>query len=237
MVVVLDLTARQAARVLAQAVHTRAKLELEPRPEQCSELLWGTLAGRQDEALQIDLHDCDHVPALDLLVGAMCDVRTILSGQLCMFSSYFLEVQSSRVPRRLTLAVPSAIQVANRRRFARRNPTEPVPVRLTLGSQHPPYVAILANIGPQGLGCRVVSRELDDLLLIGDELQIEFVLPWCSDLFTLPAAVCSKTPCGEEGHMIVGLEFVSQGHEGTVARIAAAIDDEAARLSERGGEL
>ncbi len=236
MLVAIDLGARQTARILTQAVKARAKLEIEPRPEACSELLWGTLTSREDDTLMVELHDGAAQRPLNALLGAMCDVRTILSDQLCMFSTFILDASSHTVPQRITLAVPDSVQLANRRRHVRRSPIEPVTLRLTVPESSTPFVAILSNIGPIGLACRSVSRELDDVLFIGDEIQLQFALPWSSEMFTLPATVCNKNSVGEPGHMLIGLEYVDQANHDTLERLRAVINDEAARLTQMDGD-
>lgn len=237
MMIALDLSPRQTARVIEQAVQSRAKLEVEPRPDVCAELIWGSVESREDAVFIVTLHHTAEDLALSRLVGAMCDVRTILSGQLCLFSTFIVDVEDNVVPRRIRLAIPDVVQVANRRRFARRTPTEPIPVRLTPPSSNATFVGILSNIGPSGLGCRIVSQELDEVLLIGDEILLEFVLPWQTETFRLPAAVCSKTNCGEDGHIIAGFEFVAKGNEEALERLRASIQAETARLTQLDGEL
>jgi hypothetical protein len=236
MLVTLDLTTRQAHRVLLQAIRTRAKLEIEPRPEAISALLWGTLAGQEQDSLLVDLHDAGQDITLAALVGAMCDVRTILSGQLCLFSSHIVDATARAVPQRLMLAVPDTIQVANRRRFTRKAPIEQVPVRIAVPATEAPFVAILSNIGPSGLACRAVNPEVDDILFIGDRVQVEFVLPWSNEVYTLPASTCSKARCREEGHLLIGFEFMSAEDDAHLAHLRAALNDEAARLTEQEGK-
>jgi hypothetical protein len=237
MLVTLDLTARQAARVLTQALHTHAKLEIEPRPESCNALLWGSVAGQEQDLLQVDLYDSGREVALSALIGAMCDVRTILSGQLCIFSTFIADASATTVPPRILLAMPETIQVANRRRFARKTATEPVPVRLIVPAVHTPLVAVLANIGATGIGCRLVDPTQDDPLFIGDEIQVEFVLPWSDEVFSLPASVCAKTRCREEGHILVGLEFIASPEPPALDHLRAALNERTTYLTETDGEL
>ena len=239
MLVTLDLTARQAARVLAQAVRTRAKLEIEPRPESYAALLWGNLAGREGDLLVVDLHYSARLLPLALLIGAMCDVRTILSGQLCLFSTVIVDASDAGVPRRLLLASPETVQLANRRRFARHTPTDPVPVRLSITGRTDPFVLGLANIGPTGMACRAPRTGLDDALFIGDVVQLEFALPWSGEIHKLPASVCGKTPCPDQEQMVVGLEFAVADHDpaaSALEHLRAALNDEAARLIEMDGD-
>jgi hypothetical protein len=238
MLLSLDLTTRQATRVLEQALRNKAKLEIDPRPEFVDSPLWGTLTGRENDLLAITLMNTGPAVPLNTLVGAMCDVRTILSGQLYLFTTVVVDASNTTAPRRLTLASPDLIQVANRRRFARKSPTEPVPVRLTVPSAPEPFVANLANISRSGLGCRVLRKELDELLLIGDELNVEFVLPWVSQVFNFVAEICTKTPCQDPDHMLVGLEFKTHtaAAQATADLLRAALDNETQRLIETDGD-
>lgn len=240
MLVALDLTVRQVARVLAQAVQTQAKLEIEPRPETHDSSLWGSLESRQQDLLQVNLLDAGDQTPPAALIGATCDVRTVLSGQLYLFSTFIVDATDDSAPPRLTLAVPEAIQVANRRRFARKSPSEPVPVRLVVPSTPEPFIAHLANIAATGLGCRVLRRELDDVLFIGDRVEIEFVLPWANHIYQLPSTVCSKTPCRDRDHMLVGFEFVALDNAAARASLdllRSVLHTETTRLTELEGDL
>lgn len=238
MLLALDLTPRQAARVLAEAVRRRAKMEIDPRPEFLESPLWGTLESRDQDLLLVYLLDAGHNMTPAKLIGAMCDVRTILSDQLYLFSTVIVDAADATTPQRLTLAVPEGVQVANRRRFSRRSPVEPIPVRLTIGGSPQPHIGTLMNISRTGLGCRAARRDLDALLLIGDEVQIEFVLPWTHQVFALPGEICVKNPCHDPDQMIVGIEFRASGAAGqaTLELLRTTLDNETQRLTEMGGD-
>jgi hypothetical protein len=237
MLVTLDLNSRQAARVLNEAIHAHATLEIEPRPEVCEVLIWGVLTGQCEEGLTADLRDVPEGTNLRALLGAMCDIRLLVSGQLCLFSSFVVDVAEDTVPRKMTLALPDSFQIANRRRFARKVPTDPVPVRLLVPGSQPPFVGLLCNIGPGGLACRVVSRQLDEVVFVGDEVQLQFTLPWCPEVFILAASVCNKSRNDADGQTTIGLEFVAAGHEATLERLRGALDDQAAHLVQKDGDL
>lgn len=232
MLISIDLSPRQAARMLAQAVRTRAKLEIEPRPHTCASLLWGTLAAREQDLLRVALFEGGSEFAAGALVGAMCDVRMILSGHLCMFSTFVAEVSNTRVPPTLLLAVPEVLQIANRRRFARHSPTEPVAVQVRVPAIAESFTAALSNIGPSGLACRVTSEELWDRLFIGDELELAFALPWSEDVFHIRAVTCAKSGEPDEGPMTVRFEFVPAGFEEPLQRLRAGLNEESARLTQ-----
>lgn len=207
MLVALDLTARQAARVLAQAVRGRAKLEIEPRPEAIDAPLWCCVESRDQDTLTVTLVGGGPDRPLPGLIGAMCDVRTVLAGQLYLFSTLIVDASDSTAPRRLTLAIPDVVQVANRRRFARKAPTEPIPVRISVPGHADTFIGTLANISRTGLACRSRRQELEDVLLIGDEVTLEFVLPWVAQVHNLPGVVCLKAT--DHDHLLVGFEFAA----------------------------
>ncbi len=234
MLVTLDLNSRQTARVLAEAVHIRAMLEIEPRPDAFSDLLWGTLSGRGQDGLYVELHE--RGPDIDLagLVGAMCDVRMILARQLYLFATFVVDSVPQTAPQRLVIEVPQTIQVANRRRFARQAPLEPVPVRITVPAVANTFVGILANINPTGLACRLSGRELDEVLFIGDQAQLEFALPWSAELYTLPAVACTKSRSRQEEELMVGFEFAGTADEASLKKLRQSLRDQAARLVEEG---
>jgi len=239
MLVSLELNPRQIARVLAAALHSRARVELEPRPETCDELLWGMLVGEARNLLEVDLTDRGRLISLDPLVGAACDVRTIIAGELYLFSTCILEIVAERVPPRLRLAQPEFIQVANRRRFARSATVEPVPVNLGVAGHQQPFLAELANISAGGIRCRASGAEIGDLLFIGDTVQLEFTLPWMNESYALQAAVCGKEEARDHTHLLVGLEFATQRPEDAAAvqHLREALLTETSRLTEQNGDL
>jgi hypothetical protein len=238
MLVALELNPRQAARVMAHAIHARAQLEIEPRPEICCDLLWGTLVGGERDLLHIDLHQAPSGVGMTNFVGAACDVRIILSGELYLFSTFIVDVSDQTVPQRLILASPEVIQVANRRRHVRRRPVEPMPVRLGVANAPQAFVAELANIGLGGIACRIPPGELEALLLIGDQTELEFVLPWSGDMLNLTAVVCSKDPTPDREKILVGFEFVAtDASRSNLEKLRAALTSETARLSDLHGEL
>jgi len=239
MLCTLELNERQSARMLAQALQNQAKLELEPRPEICETLLWGSLVGQQPDGLDVTLHDVDpHVDIVTLL-GAACDARTILTGQLYLFSTYIVDAAQTPRGGRLRLAPPLTVQVANRRRFQRRTPHEPVPIRLLIPEQAEPHLGHLANIALGGMACRVQADEIGELLLIGETIDVEFALPWTHEIFRLSTVICSKNKDSDPRQLHVGLEFAT-----TDASSASRLEDlrralvsETARLCDMNGDL
>jgi hypothetical protein len=205
MLAVIDLTHRQANRVLEQALRTRAQVELEPRRGDRS--LLGQLAGREEGLLRVDLHDYGQDWTLTALTGAFCDVKAILSGQLYLFCSCIVTVAESTVPQRLLLSVPDMIQVANRRRFDRYALPQPPRIDVMIDGAEAGLPGLLCEVGLGGLGCELPRREADDRLLIDDVVRVRFELPNVGLPLELSASVCIKAAGTDEGHLRVGLEF------------------------------
>jgi len=205
MLAAIDLTARQAARVLREALQTRAQMEIEPRSRDVT--LVGNLTARDGELLWLDLHDRGEDWPLAGLVGAFCDVRTVLSGQLYTFCTCILDSNDNTAPQRIALAAPDLIQVINRRRFDRKPVRQPLAVEVWTGQANAPLVGTLRDIGMAGLSCRLPRREAEQQLLIDDQVQIRFRLESSAEPFSLSSTVTVKTPDADEQHLIVGLEF------------------------------
>lgn len=209
MMIAMDLTVRQSLRVLTEAVKTRAKLEIDPLPELSSGPLWGVVSGRSNDLLTVDLINAGRDGSLRRLVGAMCDVRTILSGQMYMFAAPIVDLAEHSAPVRIVLGAPAAVRVANRRRFARHAPCDPTPIRLHASPAGHPMVGVLTDISRVGLGCRLPRAGVDETLLIGDPVRVEFTLPWTGTLHDLQCEVCTKSAGPEPAELVVGLEFLS----------------------------
>jgi hypothetical protein len=205
MLTAIDLTHRQATRVLEQALRARARVQLEPRMR--DQTLCGTLTGREEGLLRVQLDDQRLGFPLLALVGAFWDVSTVLSGQLYRFCSCVVAVISDVAPPALLLSVPEVIQVANRRRFARKTLSEQVPVQVRPELAEP-LTGSLREIGPGGLNCRL-PRDADAILLIDDRVVLSFVLPPGTECFELPALVCFKCAVRDGEHVDVGFEFAS----------------------------
>lgn len=175
MLATIDLTQRQAARVLAQALRTRVRLEIESRSREGT--ISGSLAGAENSTLCVELHDHGVDTPLAGQIGSFCDIRAVLSGHLYLFSTCIVDVLESTVPQRLLLAIPDTVQIVNRRQFNRTIAQEHIALHLWPGGTQHPFVGTLTDIGPAGLGCQMPRRDLEHLLLIDDEVRVRFQLP------------------------------------------------------------
>ncbi|MBN2447549.1 MAG: PilZ domain-containing protein [Phycisphaerae bacterium] len=237
---VIDLTPRQARRVLEQALRGGADLEIEPRTRPEDEPLHGRIIGQDGNLLRVDLVEgAPRLPVATLL-GAFCDVRMVLSGQLYLFSTCVVDVLDTHSPVRLLLAVPDTIHVANRRRFERRTLSEFTQVRLWPQGSKTPYICELCNISGDGLACRMVRGELEELLLVGDEVRVRFGMMSSGEVFELQSVVCNKSVTHDRTQLIVGVEFRSspadQQTTDAVRRLRTALCELATNLPEMDGE-
>ena len=215
---VIDLNARQTRRVLEQAIRAGTALDIEPRTRSDC-VLTGMIAGQEDEVLRVDLTSGAAAMPLHVLVGAYCDVRMVVARQLYMFSTCLIDAIGHGSDQRLLLAVPEGVQVANRRKFERRTLSEFAQVRLWPKNTPTPYIGELCNLSCDGIACRMVRGDLDELLLVGDVIEVGFDLPGDHESFRLPAIVCDKAPTKDHQQLLVGLEFAKNGND-ALARLA-----------------
>lgn len=232
--ILLDLTARQCARVIEQALRQQCAIEIEPRTWPQGSILRGAIAARERTVVRVDLADGEMQFPLGNLVGAFCDVRMILSGQMYHFSTCIVDVLDMTTPRRLLLATPECIQVANRRRFIRQAPDSSVMVSIRVDEPGATHVGELANIGPDGLACRVNREEVDPVLMIGDSVRLVFEIPGDDESYDLFAAVCNKGACDDRAQLVVGFEFDHQdpNTRSTLQRLRAVLFNAAPGTSE-----
>ncbi len=154
------------------------------------------------------------------LVGTYCDVIVQLGENRYLFCSDVVGVTVSPEPAdevRIRLARPQTIQVTQRRRSWRIRPARSSQVELRWTTGDPSAgtgIGWLCNVSGDGLACRVDAR-VADRLGIGEQVEVDFTLPPDDpDRFTLDAVLCSKTPAGTRGTMILGLQFLTgPGHE------------------------
>ena len=228
MLAAIDLTHRQATRVLEQALRARARVEIEPRMQE--QTICGLLVSREDGLLRVELHDHGDDWSLTSLVGAFCDVQAVLSGEMYRFCSCIMTAAQDAVPQSLSLGIPDVIQVSNRRRFDRKTMPESPPLSLWAEGAAGPLQGTLTEIGLGGLGCRLPRQQADDWLLIDDPVRLEFRLPGAGDPFELAATVCGKTGAGDGEAVIVGLEFkvppVGYAKDPTFARLRSVLSSE-----------
>lgn len=202
-----DLSPRQAARVLEQALRSRAPLELEARPLPEDSFIRGVLEKQEGSALEMVV---DSIPAgvwATGLTGAFCEVCIRLTEHMYQFTTFIREVREETRPLRLRLAVPETIQVANRRRFERQCVPAAAQVLIEARPQALVYVGLLADVSACGLSCSIPTPDHDEALLVGDPLHVTFELPGFDEKFELPVVVCNKALSRDRQLLTVGLEF------------------------------
>lgn len=204
----IDLTARQARRVIEEALITRATLHLEPRIRVDEELI-GSIVGREGHTLCVDLEDLGtrNFPT-ESLIGSFCDVKAALSGQVYMFSTCILGVvgDNSSAPS-LKLAIPETIYVSNRRSFERKTTAHFSQVRVWSSESDTPLVGELCNIGGAGLACRLVGTEINEQFLLGDRVRVVFEVNGAEQPFDLVGLVANKIAPKDSNVVVVGVHF------------------------------
>jgi c-di-GMP-binding flagellar brake protein YcgR len=200
----LDLTHRQAVRMLEQALRAQARVEIEPCGS--DRTISGYFSGRERDLLRIDLHDHGRDWPLLPLAGAFCEVCVVLSGQMYRFSSCIVTAEDAGATQRLTLAAPTMIQVCNRRRYDRRAFAESPIIQVFTQQHRDPLIGTLTEIGLGGLAC-CLPAAADEELLIDDTVRLRVQLPGGREFFELSACVCLKNGLHKGEDITVGVEF------------------------------
>ena len=220
----LDLTHRQAVRVLEQALRTRARVEIEPSAGDWS--ISGYLAGREGDLLRVDLHDRGRDWPLTPLAGALCEVGMLLDGQMYRFSSCILTAEAAAAAQRVMLSAPAVVQVCNRRRYDRRSCPEAPVIQVFTQNQPGALVGTISEIGLGGLAC-LLPGAADEELLIDEIVRLRFELPGGDETYELSACVCLKNAPQTGDDMIVGLEFCPDtSGNGALGRLRQALAQE-----------
>jgi c-di-GMP-binding flagellar brake protein YcgR len=237
----IDLTPRQAARVVEQALRAQADLEVELRNLPDGDPLRGSLRGREGELLAVQVREEQLAFPLSVLIGAFCDVRTILSGELYMFTTYILDVIEEPPPGRFLIVIPETIQVANRRQFERTNATIASQIRLWNRLQETPAIGLLADVSADGLACNLACTALDQMLALSDELRVSFELAGFDEVFELPAVLCDKTLAPDKQQLRLGLQFNVRPDDAVaqhaLERLRAALNQLMTNVTDMDGEL
>lgn len=243
----IDLNPRQSSRTLEQAVRHQAHVVLQPRihpedvPILCRltriEHAGGQKGARSYLVLVPENSDAADPPTgtpacgsptpetLNAIVGTYCDAIIQLGENRYLFSSDVLGVTGVHTPseeKAICVGRPEVIQVTQRRRFWRFRParSSQVEIRWKDADGMPAHgIGWLCNVSADGVACRVETH-VADRLGVGEELTVRFgIAPGETERFTIDASLCSKTPAGTEGTLILGLHFCTgAGHESSAQR-------------------
>lgn len=214
--IAFDMTPRQTSRFFEQALRSNAELELETRATGQVCEFPGKLDGREGSLLRVRVESLPPSGLPLSMIGAFCDVRVQVDGQLYLFSAGVMDVLDGGLPVYLMLGTPETIQVANRRRFQRRAIPVAAQVRIAVAGQQPAHVALLADVSVEGMSCSLPNPESDLHLSIGDSALLSFELPGFDRRFELPAVICNKSVTPDKQLMTLGFEFAVSEKDPTV---------------------
>ena len=236
----IDLTPRQAARVIEQAVRARIEVEVEARNRADDEPLRGRLTGREGELLAIELAEIEPA-ATATLIGVFCEVRLVLLGEQYTFTTFVLDTPENAAPPVILVANPEMVQVTNRRRVERTNATIASQVRIWTARSQAPTVGLLANVSADGLGCNLPGTALDSELALGDPLRVSFELAGFDEVFELPAELCNKNLLPQRQQLFLGMKFTVRPDDPvachTLERVRAALVELTTNFFDTDGEL
>lgn len=204
--VALELPARQASRILEQALRKQAtfKFELCNGPDTIS--FEARFFERADDLLALEVinlpDDCDP----HTWIGQYFDASMELSEELYLFTSSVMDCPGSDGSR-ILVSVPETITVVNRRRFERTNATIASQTRFFFDGDGQGFLGLLSSISGSGLAANLPDTACDPVALVGDVVRVRFELPGFEGDFELPGVLCSKSIEQATQQMRLGVEF------------------------------
>jgi hypothetical protein len=210
----VDLSERQSARTLEQAVRHRAMIIVEPRVWLDMEGIKGRIIDLDDADAIIEITE-DPLTALDVIVGTYCDGSVLLGRDQYLFSTNITSVGIEGKHWHVRLARPIRLQVQQRRRYWRVELAQSSKVELRHGEPARAIGAgMLCNISGEGLAC-LVDVPLAEQIGIGDTVYTSFSLPDSDRTFELAGILCNKTPASQPDRTIIGMQFLEPASSGT----------------------
>jgi hypothetical protein len=190
---------------LENAIRTQAPIILEA-PVWNGATINGFLISGDEEALLMEVTGRP-VVKIPTLTGTACVVQ-MHGDQRYLFSSRITDTPQWGASRSIALARPCEMRAFERRRVPRTQlaPSSQVRLEWSCDGLARRCTAVILNISPDGLACRMDAPPADAVAL-GDILLARFALPRGDQTFALEATVVNKTPT-EEGRVIAGLQFV-----------------------------
>ncbi|MCH7700227.1 MAG: PilZ domain-containing protein [Planctomycetes bacterium] len=203
----LALDDRRTARLLELTGRQRAPILLSVRTLPDQEALKGHVVSVDSESIYVRL---DEATGADrrALPTSCCDVTVVLGRERFHFETAVLGVIAEDERILVEMIRPTRVERLQRRRFERSDLHDSVTVHLREPDDMRAWccTAVLLNVGRDGLACRV-DRADADRLSITDRLATRFDLAWADAPFTFVATVRAKTPAGDAGKIILGLQF------------------------------
>lgn len=199
-----ELTDRQSARVIEQAIREQATIRLDPHYSSGLEPFAVQMTGEDAEYLTFHILEDQGDAGQGLMPGQYCQAQFSLGESVYLLSVYVIELDAASLT--LKTGRPKLVQILERRKFIRTSVAAPTMLTLRWLSQDRQAQASLFNVGGGGLAFRV-SKDLGDDIAVGDLLEIDFELQGIPRQFTFKVNICNKTITSDEQSVIVGSQF------------------------------
>ena len=220
-----ELEARQAQRILEQALRAGARVTLTPGTENPTPLQ-GVLVSATAESLWIEVRQ----PRIELDAGLQsvcCEGVFELGDTRYLLASNVLAVVSDGEDRRLEIVRPEGLQVLQRRRFwrAQVQDSSPVLVSRPAADGQAPWscLASMLNVSVDGLAC-LAERSEADATAVGEQLRLVVRVCPAEEPFVVDAVLKSKTAAGTEGQIVLGFQFDLTREPDQRQRLHAALE-------------
>lgn len=200
----IKLDIEESQQILENGIRTQSQLVLES-PEFGENTINGYLISGDASALLMEITGQPAI-ALQRLANCRCDVR-LYSDRRYGFSAIIQAIPQWGKSCCLALTRPRTINLYERRRFLRAKlaPSTQVKIEWQANGVMHRHQATMLNISAEGLACRV-EDDVAAVVQAGEQVRLQFDLPYCARIFDFQATLCNKTPASE-GHTILGLHF------------------------------
>ncbi len=190
--------------VLANAAANQTSVTIRATSDTRDREVAGTILRRDGSALIVTLSD-DPLPTAT--TASVYSAVMWIDGVQYAFDTTGASLQSEGEPV-LRLQEPAQIDIVERRRASRRPLRAPSRVRLQLADpkRDKPFIAVMMNVSPHGLACRL-DAFLAKQLSVGAGLTSFFSLEPNDQTFAFPGRIVNITQGGTPGQAIVGIEF------------------------------
>lgn len=206
-----ELTDRQSARVIEQAIREEVTIRLDPHYSSGLEPFGVRLVAEEAEHLMFRILEDQGDAGQGLMPGQYCQAQFSLAESVYLLSVYVVELKQAE--QLLRTGRPKLVQILERRRFIRSGVAAPTTLTLRWLTEDRQTTAPLFNVGGGGLAFRV-PKDVSDAIAIGDVLQVSFELPGLPRQFDLKINICNKTVASDEQSVIIGSQFQDEPGDG-----------------------
>lgn len=203
-----ELSDRQSARVIEQAISQQVPVRIDPH-HSCGLVPFSAqMVSTDGDQFTFRILE-ETSPCSEALVpGLYCQAEFSVGGSPYLLNIYLTEIHLQE--HTLCTNRPKLVQVLERRKFMRAQTAPATTITVQWPAESRQALAKLFNIAGGGLAFRI-DNEMADYIAIGDVLEAQFELTGLPNRFAFPINICNKTLASDEQSVIVGAQFQESG--------------------------